>query len=190
MNQRPFGPQPNALPACATPRGGQHLSPRCVRRSSEHVFGTMGADREVLRCYRCGETKPADEFAWRRKAKGQRDTLCRPCRSAYGRQHYQANKQHIDQAAAVKRRLALERTQFLLDFFEAHPCVDCGETNPVVLEFDHLRDKSFSIGGKLTTHKWQAILDEIEKCEVVCANCHRIRTAEQRGTIRVLLSRA
>jgi hypothetical protein len=88
----------------------------------------------------------------------------------------------------VKRRLAVERTRFLLHFFETHPCVGCGETNPVVLEFDHLRDKSFSTGGKLTTHKWQAILDEIEKCEVVCANCHRIRTAKQRGTIRVFLS--
>jgi hypothetical protein len=145
---------------------------------------------ELRRCGRCGERKPVADFAWRRRAKGQRDTFCRPCRSAYGREHYEANKQrYIAQAAVVKRKLALERTQFLLNFFETHPCIDCGETNPVVLEFDHLRDKSFSIGGKLTTHKWQAILDEIEKCEVVCANCHRIRTAKQRGTVRALLSR-
>src|SRR4051812_48540847 len=151
----------------------------------------MKVSPELVRCYRCGATKPANDFAWRRKAKGQRDTFCRPCRSAYGREHYEANKQrYIAQAAVVKRRLALERTRFLLDFFETHPCVDCGETNPVVLEFDHLRDKSFSIGGKLTTHKWQAILDEIEKCDVVCANCHRIRTAKRRGTLRGLLSRA
>jgi predicted RNA-binding protein YlxR (DUF448 family) len=151
----------------------------------------MDPDPEQRTCCRCGETKPVSEFAWRRKAKGQRDTFCRPCRSAYGRTHYEANKQrYIAQAAVVKRRLALERTRFLLKFFETHPCVDCGETNPVVLEFDHLRDKSFSIGGQLTTRSWQAILDEIEKCEVVCANCHRIRTAERRGTVRGLLNRA
>src|SRR5215213_8451757 len=128
----------------------------------------MGAHRELLRCYRCGEAKPVDGFAWRRKAKGQRNTFCRPCRSRTAGSTTRRTSSYIDQAAVVKRRLALERTQFLLDFFETHPCVDCGETNPVVLEFDHLRDKSFSIGGKLTTHTWQAILDEIEKCEVVC----------------------
>jgi hypothetical protein len=151
----------------------------------------MDLGSDLRKCRRCGEAKPAREFAWRRKARGQRDGFCRPCRSAYGREHYEANKQrYIEQAAVVKRRLALERTRLLLEFFETHPCVDCGETNPVVLEFDHLRDKSFSIGGELTTRTWQAILDEIEKCEVVCANCHRIRTANRRGTVRGLLHRA
>jgi hypothetical protein len=143
---------------------------------------------ELRRCGGCGERKPLADFAWRRKAKGQRDTFCRPCRSAYGRKHYEANKQrYIAQAAAVKRRLARERTEFLLEYFATHPCVDCGATNPLVLEFDHIGGKSFSIGGKLTTHPWQAILAEIEKCDVVCANCHRIRTAKQRGTVRALL---
>ena len=80
---------------------------------------------ETRRCYRCHKTKPVDEFAWRRKERGQRDSVCRPCRSEYGKEHYEANKQrYIDQARARKEAIRLERTRYLLEFFEAHPCVD------------------------------------------------------------------
>jgi hypothetical protein len=145
--------------------------------------------REPTKCYRCGELKPAEDFAWRRRNKGQRDSFCRPCRAAYKQEHYAANRQrYIDQAGVRKRALALERTRFLIDYFAAHPCVDCGESDPVVLEFDHLRDKAFGIGAGLPYRNWQSILDEIEKCEVVCANCHRRRTALRRGALRAILS--
>ena len=148
---------------------------------------TEHADRR--KCYRCGELKPAEEFAWRRRARGQRDSFCRPCRAAYGREHYEANRQrYIDQAAQSKRRLRLERTKYLIVYFETHPCVDCGERDAVVLEFDHLRDKAFDIGTKLIHRTWESVLEEIEKCEVVCANCHRRRTARRQGTIRTILT--
>jgi hypothetical protein len=88
----------------------------------------------------------------------------------------------------VKRRVRLERTRLLIEYFESHSCVDCGETDPVVLEFDHLRDKSFDVGRKLIHTTWKTILDEIAKCEVVCANCHRRRTARRRGSVRAVLT--
>ena len=141
------------------------------------------------KCYRCGKLKRADEFAWRRKNKGQRDSHCRPCRSAYGKEHYAQNRQrYIDQAAKVKRRLTRERTIYLIEFFRTHSCVDCGEQDPIVLEFDHLGDKSFAIGPELSKRSWQSILDEMKKCEVVCANCHRRRTARRRGALRAVLT--
>lgn len=180
--------------------GAPHTKPRrsCQTRSTptstpsgfdEHTFVSPdGIDQR--RCYRCGEVKPADDFAWRRKARNQRDSFCRSCRSAYGKEHYAANRQrYIDQAHAKKRELRLERTLLLLAYFEEHPCVDCGERDPVVLEFDHLRDKLFAIGPKLTSRSWPSILIEIEKCEVVCANCHRRRTARRRGSVRSVLTR-
>ena len=148
---------------------------------------------EQLKCYRCGEEKPANQFAWRRRRKNQRDSFCRPCRSEYGREHYLANKQrYIDQAAASKRKIRLARTMYLIEFFKAHPCADCGETDPVVLEFDHLdsRAKSFNIGVVLHYRTWDAILEEMKKCEVVCANCHRRRTARRRGSLRAVLTQA
>lgn len=143
------------------------------------------------RCCRCGEIKLEQQFAWRRKHRGQRDSFCRPCRSAYGREHYETNKQrYIDQAAASQRRLRRERTTYLIEYFAAHPCTDCGEDDPIVLEFDHLdaKAKSFTIGGAISYRRWQSILDEMAKCEVVCANCHRRRTARRRGTMRSILT--
>ena len=134
--------------------------------------------------------KPLSEFNWRRKTRGQRDSLCRDCRSEYKREHYERNRQrYVDQARARKQVLALERTAYVIDYFRTHPCVDCAERDPVVLEFDHVGgDKSFEIGHCLPYRNWQSILDEIAKCEVVCANCHRRRTARRRGSLRAVLT--
>jgi hypothetical protein len=77
--------------------------------------------------------------------------------------------------------------RFLLEYFKSNPCVDCGESDPLVLEFDHLKDKLFDIGAALPDRNWEALLAEIEKCDVVCANCHRRRTARRLGSVRALL---
>jgi hypothetical protein len=146
---------------------------------------------DTRRCGRCGEIKPLTEFNWRRKGRGQRDNMCRGCRSAYKREHYLANRQrYVDQARDRKRLLALERTIYLIEYFRSHPCVDCGEADAVVLEFDHLGDKSFEVAQALAYRSWQSILDEIAKCEVVCANCHRRRTARRRGSLRAVLTQS
>ena len=117
--------------------------------------------------------------------------MCRSCRSAYKREHYLANRQrYIDQARERKEVRRLKRTRYLIEFFSTHPCVDCGERDPVVLEFDHLRDKLFEITQALPDRSWKSILDEMDKCEVVCANCHRRRTATRRGALRAVLTRA
>jgi hypothetical protein len=145
---------------------------------------------ELRRCGSCGELKSLDAFAWRRRGKGQRDNMCRPCRSEYGRGHYQANRQrYIDLAAKRTRAVAEERYGYLIEYFRSHPCKDCGEADPIVLEFDHLGDdKAFNIAKGIRDRSWQAVLDEIAKCEVVCANCHRRRTARRHGFVRAALA--
>ena len=149
----------------------------------------MGSYGSLRRCGRCRQFKPVTEFGWHRKHLGQWDTYCRPCRSAYGRDHYLANRQrYVDQAQKRKEELGLKRTRFLLEYFRAHPCVDCGETDSVVLEFDHLREKTFNIGSDLSRRRWNSILAEMAKCEVVCANCHRRRTGRRRGSLRTRLT--
>src|SRR4051794_22454594 len=112
--------------------------------------------------------KPAADFAWRRKSKGQRDSFCRPCRAEYHREHYAANRtRYVKEARARKKRLRLTRTCYLLEYFIEHPCSDCGEGDPVVLEFDHVTgEKAFDVGQALPYRNWQSILEEIDKCEV------------------------
>lgn len=143
----------------------------------------------MRRCGRCEESKPLEDFAWRRKARGQRDNYCRPCRAAYKQEHCRANRRrYIDQARRRKKALVAERLVYLMAYLAEHPCVDCGEGDPIVLEFDHLRDKEFCIGKGFWDRSWQSVLDEIAKCEVVCANCHRRRTARRGGFARAAVA--
>jgi hypothetical protein len=111
----------------------------------------------MRRCGRCGESKSTDSIAWRRKGRGQLDNYCRPCRAEYKQEHYRANKQRYVDNAAKRRRTEMEaRMGFLLDFFSDNPCVDCGENDPVVLEFDHLGDKEFNITKGIRDRNWRA----------------------------------
>ena len=143
----------------------------------------------MRRCGRCRIEKPVEEFAWRRRARGQRDNYCRTCRADCKQEHYAANRQrYIEAAIQRKRAIVAERVAYLIGYFEAHPCVDCGETDLVVLEFDHLRDKEFGIGTGFRDRNWQSVLDEMAKCEVVCANCHRRRTAKRGGFARAVVA--
>ena len=143
----------------------------------------------MRRCGRCEEEKPDEDFAWRRIAKGQKDNYCRPCRAAYKKEHYASNRQKYIDAAEQRRRVLLaERMTFIVKYLRDHPCADCGEEDPVVLEFDHLRDKKFAISSGVRGRAWQSVLDEMAKCEVVCANCHRRRTAQRGGFARAVVA--
>ena len=199
MNLRPPGPQPGALPDCATPRGisastekgvyGESSRPRqAIRPSWEHLF--VSADSGTIRtCGRCGQRKPASDFAWRRKARGQRDNYCRTCRADYKREHYAAHRErYVTNALRRKRAIAAERAARLVAFFRERPCVDYGEADPLVLEFDHLGHKRFGIAQGLRDRNWQSVLDEIATCDVVCANCHRRRTALRAGFARAVVA--
>jgi hypothetical protein len=145
---------------------------------------------ELRRCSRCKESKPIDNFT-AKGSKGGRDSYCRPCRRAYGQAHSETHRQrYIEQTRVRNDRYFRERVAFLLEYFQTHPCSDCGETDPVVLDFDHLRDKEFDIASGIHYRAWRKVLAEMAKCEVVCANCHRRRTARRRGALRLILSEA
>jgi hypothetical protein len=145
--------------------------------------------RMVRTCGVCGETKDVEEFNWRRKERDQRDNMCRSCRAAYKQAHYAANRQrYVDNAMARRRRIGEERMAMIIEHLRSHPCVDCGEDDVLVLEFDHLGDKLFSIARGFRDRSLQALLDEMAKCEVVCANCHRRRTAARGGFLRAAVA--
>lgn len=83
--------------------------------------------------------------------------------------------------AAQKRHRIKIRKQ-LFEFLSKNPCVDCGEDDPIVLEFDHRNTRNkFKIVGKMLSghYSWNSVYDEIKKCEVRCANCHRRKTYTQ-----------
>jgi hypothetical protein len=66
-----------------------------------------------------------------------------------------------------------------------HGCKDCGyKENPYALQFDHVNDdKKNSVSNLIRSdYCWATILEEINKCEVVCANCHAIRTQNRKSS--------
>jgi hypothetical protein len=130
----------------------------------------------------CHEWKPEADFAFRSILTGVRQGHCRQCHAAYRRQHYLNNRaEYIAREAARIKSFRIENRQLLYDYLVAHPCVDCGETDVLVLEFDHRdpKTKSRDIGFLAARKPWKFVLAEIQKCDVRCANCHRKRTSEQ-----------
>jgi hypothetical protein len=79
-----------------------------------------------------------------------------------------------------RERIArLNRVKFLEDYKSKHPCVICGENRPVCLDFHHIDNNKKGSLSKLTKTSWVSIQREIEKCIVVCSNCHRIIHREE-----------
>ena len=85
-----------------------------------------------------------------------------------------------------ERRARQKAREFISDYFVTHPCVDCGETDSVVLTFDHIGDDKRANVSDMVRNglSVDAIRAEIAKCEVVCYNCHAIRTHERQGSHR------
>ena len=81
----------------------------------------------------------------------------------------------------TKRALVNRHYKWLSDYKRNVGCTRCGIRDPRVLDFHHRdkKDKMFCIGGLRREVGFQKLLDEIKKCEVVCANCHRILHAEE-----------
>jgi len=133
-------------------------------------------------CCTCREAKPMTEFVVKNRKTGTRSTKCRLCQAAYSREHYRLNRPRYLERTATQRKMNRESCrQNVFDYLLAHPCVDCGEADPIVLEFDH-RDASTkrdSISRLMKHVTWAALGREIGRCDVRCANCHRKRTAEQ-----------
>ena len=142
----------------------------------------------MLTCFMCGQTKPEAEFAFADMAKGTRQSYCRKCQAAYRRAHYLANRDvYIRREVARIEGYRIENRPLLLAYLLAHPCVDCGEPDPVKLDFDH-RDPSMkkgNIAAMAARKPWRLVLREIEKCDVRCANCHMRRTARQQSWRKV-----
>jgi len=88
------------------------------------------------------------------------------------RESYERNKK----AYREKENLIVQRNKrFVLKYLETHPCIDCGESDPIVLDFDHVRGVKIANVSRGVRDRWdiEKLKEEIFKCEVRCANCHR-----------------
>lgn len=101
----------------------------------------------------------------------------------YSDKHYRENKERkISMVMINNKRYNLRNREYIRNYLSHHSCVDCGNSDIRVLEFDHVTgDKFYDIGNmKRSSYSLKTLIAEIEKCEVRCANCHRIITHERR----------
>lgn len=130
-------------------------------------------------CSICKENKSTTEFNKKLSSKDGLQNVCRLCNSEQNKKHYQNNLDKIKNRSKKRnRRVKPELQKILLPFLEKG-CAVCGEKDLVVLDFDHLRDKKYNI-AKLVSAVFSVkkVLSEIEKCQILCANCHRRKTAK------------
>ena len=139
-------------------------------------------------CPGCNARLPVTEFNWKFKARGIRQVRCQTCTRAQVRSHYDKHRAHyIARSLARNAEVLRDHQSRVLAYLATHACVDCGEADPVCLEFDHVRGDKLDEVCRMMGHcPWRVIAAEIEKCDVRCANCHRRKTARAAGWYRTL----
>ena len=157
----------------------------CISPTVSYRQGRTGTDAGYQAHGRAGE-KPCVEChaahiskgakRWAGLSEWERDVRREQNRAERAR--YQAQPHGKAKAASRKYRL---ENRSIIRKAKDKPCVDCGQRfHYAAMEFDHLGDKSFNIGSIGPTASRSRLLAEIEKCEIVCANCHAMRTFRRR----------
>lgn len=138
---------------------------------------------ETKRCCSCEDDLPIGHFAFKNQKKGLRSSQCKECKNSYNKHWYKTNAEdHKKHVVSNKKKYRLENWNYVFSHLTDHSCVDCGEADPVVLDFDHVRGvKTENISRMIGTYSPTSLKEEIEKCEVRCANCHRRKTAKEQG---------
>jgi hypothetical protein len=131
-------------------------------------------------CKSCNQVLNLNDFHKRSAAKDGRQSVCKSCNCKQRSAYYKTAAGKQSNIVSGKRWVASQLKK-VYDYLSTHPCVDCGESDPVVLEFDHddPSTKLFTIGSTVGDVSQKTLFEEISKCSVRCANCHRRKTAKQ-----------
>lgn len=131
---------------------------------------------EVKTCTKCSVEKTIEQFSLQSKATGKRSTRCKECMATTIKEHYQKYKQQYAEKSAKRRASVMKE---IVKLKESKPCMDCGRQYPYyVMDFDHRdrAEKKDGIARLIRSEVLGIVLSEIAKCDLVCSNCHRIRT--------------
>ncbi len=138
----------------------------------------------MRRCTKCGDEKPLRNFAWKKRGV-RRATKCKDCHAEYRAKHYQKNKQkYLDKSKVTNQEYEKRFRAFVFQYLSDHQCVNCGFSDIRALGFDHVKGKKRLDVSRMKTYAIETIAREIAKCEIRCANCHRIITSKRRNDQR------
>ena len=132
-------------------------------------------------CSLCGKEKSISDFNKNKKKSDGLQTQCRSCGKEKSKSYYKANvEKHKTVILKRKKKVIKQTAQYVWNYLKQNPCVDCGEKDPIVLDLDHVRGKKKRAVSHLVRRGncLETIKKEIDKCEVRCSNCHRLKTAK------------
>lgn len=123
----------------------------------------------MKKCSSCGIEKELSEFHFKKGDK--RQGMCKSCKKIYIRKHY---KDNIEKYKEKARLNVFKAKSWLKEFKKGLKCERCGENHIACLDFHHV-DKNTKEGAvsQLANSGLNKLLKEIDKCIVLCANCHR-----------------
>jgi hypothetical protein len=132
-----------------------------------------------MQCRKCLSELPQKQFYFN-KTKASYERWCVECHRQYRREHYRLNMAAYVAKSKKNKALTITKISAVLNDLKAVPCMDCGGNFPVIcMDFDHRdpKHKVLAVSG-MRGRGWslERIREEIAKCDVVCSNCHRIRT--------------
>lgn len=153
------------------------ISRRSVKRHTSDIV----LEKLPKTCSQCGQTEVSTTFY-------KKGLVCKQCAKANRKKHYTENRQYyIDKARRHENKIK----KYVRDLKNSTPCADCDKSFPFyVMDFDHLENKEFLIAhahNKKTAIS--AVQLEIDKCDIVCANCHRERTFHRRQNMESKLDK-
>lgn len=132
-------------------------------------------------CNYCKQEKPPTAFNLK-YPKLDNDILqayCKECNAKKNKEWYQLHKSEHKKRVYAERKIEREQVRQYVNLIKTAPCSDCNNTfPPYVMDFDH-RDpskKKENVASMTTNYSLTMVKEEIAKCDLVCANCHRIRT--------------
>ena len=141
-------------------------------------ISSANMDQKV--CSKCLLPKDKEDFY---VSKRYNNKQCRMCIRELDRLRY--NNGGLSKVSANERssNFKSRNAQYVWDYLKQNPCIECKESDPVVLEFNHRNqeDKLFNITTGISRWNLKMLRAEMDKCDVLCANCHRKHTAIQLG---------
>ncbi len=141
-------------------------------------------------CSKCNENKPFSDFGMTVRRKPQ--SWCKKCTTEYTRNKRRSDPFLRERMNVIKNRHRNRNRSKVIDHLLNHPCVDCGETDIRVLDFDHIfQPEKYSDISKMLRDSlaWERIESEIGKCQILCANCHRKKTSDAANDCRSVAQR-
>lgn len=125
----------------------------------------------MKKCARCKKVKPLSGFRYKNKERGWLQPYCIECNKEANKEHYRKNKQDYLAKNLLRKK---ELKKFVTGYKENSGCAQCGDTRHWVLDFHHEGNKEIEI-SKAVLNGWakKRLLLEIERCTILCSNCHR-----------------